>query len=223
MVFTSGVYRLILLVLIPLAVIGLQAGVAVLTRSALGNEKGVGEMAAVADAVMCVAAIIVTQAEIIMDEWAFGSIAIKGGISLEYLKTSQRGRQVIQKALKIDLIRKLLECAMILFLGRLTWVVTAGGGKEFLGPGRLGLMLSVLFCQYFVIEIALLVSRRYGSFQVNMAAAIIAYIVLAFLIVMCRWSYFVTLAVAGLTVAVSMQEQRRVMRRVEESYYDQRP
>lgn len=219
--FTSGAYRLILFVLVPLAVIGLNMGLAVYTRqthlSEAGSSKDIlGEM----NVIMFMAASLMMFAEVLLDNMAFGGIAVKRSQSLDYMKASPKGRQLMRRALRTDLVRMLLESIVVLILSRVAWWVI-GEIAGFWRKQDIVLMLALVACQYFVTVTALIVTRHYDMWGVNMLAVYLGFLVLLALVILSWMNSFAILAVmTALSVAVSIFSQWKIMRRVEASFYD---
>lgn len=222
-VFTSRAYRLILFVLMPLTVIGIQLGLSIMCRHLEGWRGDIEDIIYMADHAIAVASSFIMGTEILVDNWVFGGVAVKSGVSPEYLKSSLRGRQVIRGALRIDSNRQILESALLLVLGRSCWAVAAGGISELFASGKLVYMTAVLFCECFVVTAALSVARRYDNFYVNMIISGIAYFISVWLFRLCgMYGYVMCAVMVLLYVSAGVQSQRMTMKRVEESYYDQK-
>lgn len=223
-VFTTRAYRLILFVLLPLAVIGIQLGLSMVCRYLVGWKRAIEDIVNAADFAMAVASSLIMWAEILADNWVFGGVAARSGVSPEYPKSSPWGRQSMQGALRIDSIRLILESVLLLVLGRACWAVAVGGFSELFAPGKWAFMAAVLFCECFAVTVALWVARRYDNFNVNMSIAGITYFVSLWLLILCGiYSYVMYALMFLLYVATSVLSQRMTMKRVEESYYDQKP
>lgn len=223
-IFTTRAYRLILFVLMPLVVIGIQLGLSVMCRHLDKWRGDIEGIVYVADLAMAVASLFIMCTEILADNWVFGGVAAKSGGSPEYTKSSPRGRQAMQGALRIDSIRQILESMLLLILGRSCWVVAADGFLELFAPKKLAFMVAVMFCECFAVAAALWVARRYDNFNVNMSIAGITYFVSMWLLILCgMYSYVMCAVMVLLYVPASVLSQRMTMKRVEESYYDQNP
>ena len=223
-VFTTRAYRLLLFVLMPLAVFGIQLGLSVMCRYLEEWSEDIENIVYAADLAMAVAASFIMCAEILADNWVFGGVAAKCGGSPEYPKSSPRGRQAMQGALRIDSIMQILESMLLLILGRSCWGVAADGYLELFAPEKLAFMAAVMFCECFAVTAALWVARRYDNFNVNMGIAGITYFVSMWLLILCgMYSHVMCALMAFLYVSASVLSQRMTMKRVEESYYDQKP
>lgn len=223
-VFTTRAYRLLLFALMPLAVIGIQLGLAMMCRPSERWKGDIEDIVHVADFAMAMASLFIMWAEVLADNWVFGGVAAKSGVSPEYPKSSPRGRQAMQGALRIDSIRLILESAWLLVLGRAGWGVAVGGFSELFAPGKWAFMAAVLFCECFSVVVALSVARRHDNFNINMCIAGITNFVSMWLLVLCgMYSYVMCVVMVLLYVSASVLSQRMTRKRVEESYYDQKP
>ena len=130
----------------------------------------------------------------------------------------------MQGALRIDSIRLILESVLLLGLGRACWAVAVGGFSELFAPGKWAFMAAVLFCECFTVTAALWVARRFDNFNINMSIAGITYFVSVWLLILCgMYNYVMCAVMVLLYVPASVVSQRLTMKRVEESYYDQKP
>lgn len=219
--FTSGAYRLILFVLVPIAVIGLNVGLAVYSQQ--GNSiKAVepdGTLGTV-DIMMLVSASLLMFAEVMLDNMAFGGIAVKRSQSLDYMKASPWGRQLMRRALRTDLVRCLFESVIVITLSRAAWSVVGEATGDW-RPQDIVQILALVACQYFVTVTVLIVTRHYDIWGVNMLAVYLGFFVLLALVTLSWMNSFAILAVmTALSVAVSIFSLWKIMRRVEASFYD---
>lgn len=215
LVFTTGIYRLFLFVVIPVAAVAIQALLMLFTDSA--NAVGAG---------MLLAALTMMMAEVILDYWAFGGIAVKRGSSLEYLKTSAKGRGMVKTALRHDMLRMFVEGAAVLCLSMIVGDVIRGGlGNLTQSMDRFRIMFFSLLVldEFFVAVSAKLVARHFDNFQINTCIASLGCLVFFPLIGAAVWNRYVVLVLlAILSVSVSILSLRKIMKRVEESYYDKK-
>lgn len=219
--FTSGAYRLILFVLVPIAVIGLNVGLAVYTRQGIMSKavEPDGTLGTV-DIMMLVSASLLMFAEVMLDNMAFGGIAVKRSQSLDYMKASPWGRQLMRRALRTDLVRCLFESVIVITLSRAAWSVVGEATRAW-RPRDIIQILALVACQYFVTVTVLIVTRHYDIWGVNMLAVYLGFFVLLALVALTWMNSFAILAVMmALSVAVSIFSQWKIMRRVEASFYD---
>lgn len=212
--FTTFAYRLVLFVLMPLAVIGIQALLAQLGD--LGLEMG-----------LYLTASLMVEVEIIMDYWAFGAVAVKNNSCLEYLKTSAKGLQMMRMALWQNAFRMFVESLLLVILGvaahylvrgDFAWLTREMGAQE---PAKL---LTIVIAVYLLAVSGQLITRHFDSFQINACAAILVNVVLTPLLMGAGAntsfnSYYVLVVLMLLAVPISVFGFRRIMARVEEGYY----
>lgn len=221
MAFTSGAYRLILFVLVPIAVIGLNVALAVYVhQGSLTRAVETDDILGAVDIMMLVAASLMMFAEVMLDNLAFGGIAVKRSQSLDYMKASPWGRQLMRRALRTDMVRCLFESVIVITLSRAAWSVV-GEATITWRLQDIVRILAVVACQYFVTVTVLIVTRHYDIWGVNMLAVYLGFLVLLAFIAMSWMNSFAMLAVmTALSVAVSVFSQWKIMRRVEAGFYD---
>ena len=215
LVFTTGIYRLFLFVVVPVAAVAIQALLMLFTDS--GGAVGAG---------MILSALTMMVAEGVLDYWAFGGIAVKGGSSLEYLKTSVKGREMVRSALRYDMLRTFVECAAVLGLSMIFGDVIRGGlGTLMQSIDRFRIVFfSLLVLDEFFVAVSMkLITRHFDNFQVNTCVASLGGLVFLPLIGAADQNrYLVLVLLAILSVSVSFLSLRKIMKRVEGSYYDKK-
>ncbi|MCH5340664.1 MAG: hypothetical protein J1E01_04275 [Acetatifactor sp.] len=219
--FTSGFYRWILFVLAPLAAVGFQAVLAIIARRG-GHTTGeeLSEFWMLETILMFGSSMVLMMAEILLDGRAFGGIAVKRGSSLDCIKASSRGRELMRTALRMDMIRMFLESAAVVLLGRTAWTFF-GGVAGLWDLWGICVVSAAVVCQYFVTVTALLIVRHFDYLGITVCAACFAYQILGVFAVLTTMNCYVMMAVfTVLSVAVSFFSQWKIMRRVEESFYD---
>lgn len=213
--FTTFAYRLVLFVLMPLAVIGLQALLSPFGNS--GLKLG-----------LRLTASLMLETEIIMDYWAFGAVAVKDNRCLEYIKTSAKGLKMMKTALWQNAFRIFAESLLLLFLGvaahylvrgDFAWLTREMEAQE---PAKL---LMIAMAIYMLAVSGQLIARHFDSIQINVFAAILANVILSPLLMTATIntyfnSYYVLVVLTLLAVPVSVFGFRWIMTRVEEGYYD---
>lgn len=213
--FTTFAYRLVLFVLMPLAVIGLQALLSPFGNS--GFKLG-----------LRLTASLMLETEIIMDYWAFGAVAVKDNRCLEYIKTSAKGLKMMKTALWQNAFRIFAECLLLLILGvaahylvrgDFAWLTREMEAQE---PAKL---LMIAMAVYLLAVGGQLIARHFDSIQINVFAAILANVMLSPLLMAATIntyfnSYYVLVVLTLLAVPVSVFGFRWIMTRVEEGYYD---
>lgn len=221
--FTSGLYRWLLFVLAPLAAVGFQVALTIAARSGghtIGEE--LSEFWMLETILMFVSSMILMMAEILLDGRAFGGIAIKRGDSLDCIKASSRGRELMRTALRTDMIRMFLESAAVVLLSRAAWTFL-GDVAGLWDPKGLFVVAAAVVCQYFVTVTALLIVRHFDYYGITVGVACFAYYILSIFAVLTAMNCYIMMAVfTVLSVAVSFFSQWKIMRRVEESFYDKK-
>lgn len=201
LVFTSRWYQAITFVVLPVVVLLLYYWL----RDFL-PEVG-----------LIVGVVILMMAECILDIWLFGGIQAKGTRMLEYLKTSELGREVLKDAIFMDLLRRFLA-----FVGVM--------GICFLLEGQRWNSVQVVSMRFFTVLLGYSLStlgvwlgRFEGNYWTNM---VISYAVVAlgiagyFLPGLARLSALYALLLAVVAVLVSRLAVSTAMKKMEGSYYD---
>ncbi len=101
LVFTPFWYRVILFVILPVVLLGLQAVVAVKTG-------GIWTL-------MPLFVPVLVLVEVMADTWFLGGIQEKSSEKIDYLKTSSRGMGVMRSVLVLDQVRRI--CFFVLLFG----------------------------------------------------------------------------------------------------------
>lgn len=203
LVFTTGVYRLVLFGVVPAAAAAIQILLLLFTDTALGTA-------------MVLAAGFMMGAEVSLDYWVFGAIAMRGGSSLEYLKSSARGRLVVKTALRQDMIRILIECTAVLAVGMTAGMTVYGDDTV-----KITFLLALLLDEFFVTVSMKWFARHFDNFRVSTSIAGLGCLLFFPLIGLTFWNLYLMLAIlAVLSASVSVLSVKMILRRVEESYYD---
>lgn len=134
--------------------------------------------------------VYVAGGEVMLDFWMFGGVCSREGNGLEYMKTSKRGRMLLQKSVAMDLLRRFVYMmGYALFCYAFT-----GYRQEF---------VSALIL-YVVVVGALNVSRHFVQWQMQMLVTLGACILSATVIVFCGvlGAVMAEMAVFGVLAAV---------------------
>lgn len=203
LVFTSVLYRLLLFVLVPLAIIIVQA--------LLRTEDLL--------LMTIINAMIYPVVEVVLDYWVFGGIAVKGGTQLEYIKSSKRGVGVIGTALGVDMARQFFT-TILLFVANIVILMCQGGTFE-LNAKQIAMNLLMVVFTYFLIVTELTIVRHLDSLQLNLIISCFAPLVLFGVMVLAMLNVYVMLAVlVALSMVSSILGVKLILKRVKESYYD---
>ncbi len=200
---TPFLYRIVLFVFIPIAIIAMQ------------------QLFPMEDIVLCTffITLIMVFAEILMDYWLFGGISTRDGAKLEYLKTSNYGIKLMKNALTINMVRQLIESSVMTIISIILFLVLNQGeslrGKDVL------VSTNLLLLEYVVVVMLLTVARFFDGWQVNMfisyAGVILmlggCYLVGKYVIIMFVLLVVLALLLSALSINIALK-------RVRECYYD---
>lgn len=165
--------------------------------------------------------VVVILVEIAADNWMFGGIQGKDAEKMDFLKTSSHGMQIMQDALLLDLLRRLLSLAGISAVCVLAGAVL--GDDMLTAPGELAQkLLCVMFVSYDISVLGTLLARFGSAVWINFVigyAGIVLGAIGSFLMMS------VNTAVSGLILAVlaallSILAVKTAMRKIRGGYYD---
>ena len=206
---TNGKYRLVCNVLIPVVLGIALALVDAVVRSCYVTVVMFGFGAA-----------FMTAIEIVGDYWGFGAICVKGCLGMDYLKTSAKGKAMLQNALMADLLVRPVRIAICMAMVAVPYGIMVGN------PVR-PLCLSVLLTANLSVW-ALNITRYVQSVQVMSVLSMLAYGVSGAAVIyiatsqkMQRFEWPIVAALAGLMVAGIYVTRRHMYRKVEASYLDE--
>ena len=196
LIFTTPVYRLLTFFAVPVGLIGLLLF--------FGSGKTGVEV--------FLAALMFSFAEVSLDYWVFGGIAVKGGAQMEYLKSSGRGMRLLRTALAVNMARQLLGLILIILAMRV------GFGNR----GNVLWSVDAVLLGYLFIVAGTAIARFFDGIGVNMGISCIAF----FPMTACVWlivfhSVLMLAILLPLSAAVSAAGVNVVMKRIKEGYYDQ--
>lgn len=158
--------------------------------------------------------------EIVSDNWLFGGICSKDVQSMDYLKSSRKGMQVIKDGLIVNLARCFLNSCLWICIGFFytkahnpeSFSLTTWQTVCFLGA-------SILFT-YSLCVAGVTISRFFSNYWINV---IISYAAMILLVLAMLFSvditYLILIALA-LAILVSILSVRLVLKKMKESYYD---
>lgn len=203
LVFTTGLNRVVTFLLVPLAVLALQI---------LAAPSGFFLVA-------YITVIVLIPAEVFLDYWVFGGIAMKNGGQLEYLKTSGRGNALIKTAMIVDMARQLLTGVFLTVIGGVLCMWRRG--MVFPGLQELLSGIDILLLGYFFIMVELTVARHFDGLMVNLVIVSIGSVLMVGGIYLVALNVYVMLAVLTILSAIaSVAGVKLIMKRVKEGYYD---
>ena len=205
---TNGKYRLACNVLIPVILGIILALVDAVVRNGYVTVVMFGFGAA-----------FMTAIEIVGDYWGFGAICVKGCLGMDYLKTSTKGKAMLQNALMADLLVRPVRIAICMALVAVPYGIMVGN------PVR-PLCLSVLLTANLSVW-ALNITRYVQSVQVMSVLSMLAYgasgAAVIYITISSGLQKFTWLIVAALAVLLPVgiyMTRRHMYRKVEASYLD---
>jgi len=205
---TNGKYRLACNVLIPVILGIILALVDAVVRNGYVTVVMFGFGAA-----------FMTAIEIVGDYWGFGAICVKGCLGMDYLKTSTKGKAMLQNALMADLLVRPVRIAICMALVAVPYGIMVGN------PVR-PLCLSVLLTADISVW-ALNITRYVQSVQVMSVLSMLAYgasgAAVIYITISSGLQKFTWLIVAALAVLLPVGiyvTRRHMYRKVEASYLD---
>lgn len=205
---TNGKYRLACIVLIPVILGIILALVDAVVRNGYVTVVMFGFGAA-----------FMTAIEIVGDYWGFGAICVKGCLGMDYLKTSTKGKAMLQNALMADLLVRPVRIAICMALVAVPYGIMVGN------PVR-PLCLSVLLTADISVW-ALNITRYVQSVQVMSVLSMLAYgasgAAVIYITISSGLQKFTWLIVAALAVLLPVGiyvTRRHMYRKVEASYLD---
>ena len=205
---TNGKYRLACNVLMPVILGIILALVDTVVRNGYVTVVMFGFGAA-----------FMTAIEIVGDYWGFGAICVKGCLGMDYLKTSTKGKVMLQNALMADLLVRPVRIAICMAMVAVPYGIMVGN------PVR-PLCLSVLLTANLSVW-ALNITRYVQSVQVMSVLSMLAYGVSGAAVIyistshkMQRFEWPIVAALVVLMVVGIYVTRRHMYRKVEASYLD---
>lgn len=106
LLFTSSVYRIVMFGILPL----ILAGSYVVFTTVEGDVF----------ILLFMIMVLMVMVEILADNWMFGGIQDREGAKMDFLKTSPKGMKLLENALALDLVRRLVTMSAIMAVGFIT-------------------------------------------------------------------------------------------------------
>ena len=159
--------------------------------------------------------------EIVVDFWFFGAIGKKGFVQFEYLKTSKRGIQILKGALYIGAVWNLIELLLVFVINIVVPMVMQGNLQANMRSGMA--LLGLIFCVWFLEMLGVTIGRICDGVMINTGVAM-GGMVLAIFFLIAALNYPAIILVVAVALAVPMMifGINFVLKRVRESYYDER-
>lgn len=201
--FTTGIYRILLFLVMPVAVIGLQAVIS-------EGDSFSGLLTAVA---------LIASAEVLADGFSFAGIASREAGGMEYLKSSARGQKILCTALSVNLVRQLLEEVLILLACQ--GISSSYRGTALLEKGELSTFFMLALLGYFMTVSGVAAVRFFSNIMFSMGVLCVEILPVLGILRLMMSSYTAAgVLLAVLTAAAGIGGIWFVMKRGRESYYD---
>lgn len=227
--FAPFIYRIAMLIAAPIVIVG--------TGFWLGNvlmSNDTSAMHAAPGMAASFAVLFIAPIEIIADNWSFGGIQSKHAVNAVYLNTSYKGKDVLRRALCLDLIRKFIYeicIAVITYLLLMPVCIRRGASLSLgadIGADIFALIIVVLTAHLFSV-LGVLLARYEDMLWFNMLMAYIIQIPMMLSIYLV-WKIYAEglmafdiacgLFLAIIDVAVSILSVKAAVRRYKRNYYD---
>ncbi len=158
-----------------------------------------------------VAASIMIFAEFTLDVFVYGGILRKDTGKLDYLKLSNKGMKILEKSLWVDKVRRFIIAVILLSAA---YVIC----HEDMNPAQL---ISSIFGTGLVLELGLMVTRRFDTVgMVGLIAWIIYIIGPLFVVVATLASGYCVIGFGIAYVAVLIWSNTHIMKKAGRVYYD---
>lgn len=149
--------------------------------------------------------------ELVIDVSVFGGILRKDTGKLDYLKLSQKGMKILEKSLWVDKIRRLITTMILLTAAYMIC-------HEGMNPYNL---VSSIFATGVVLELGLLITRRFDTAGVAALIAWLVYIIGPVLVVVAVVvSEYCLVIFLAAYVAVLIWSNTYIMKRARRVFYD---
>lgn len=214
LLFTSLVYRIIMFGVLPLVF----GGGYIAATAVMGD----GDVPALLTMILLIPTLLV-MIEIFADNWMFGGIQDRDGAKMDFLKTSPKGMKLLENALMLDLVRRLVTLSAIMavcFLANMAMGIKMFGGDAVKGAGVLaGLALASYTFSVLGTLLTRFFSWTWGNLLVgNVAMSVYVFCCVKFLMtgkLIALNGVFALLAVGATVLAVKV-----AMGKVRGGYYD---
>lgn len=156
--------------------------------------------------------------EVFTDYWTFGGICAKGFHGSEYMKSSTNGKNVLKTALFVDCIRKFLWLALLAGVNILYYYLKTG---EPVTADVMQVIIGMIVSAYCAILIGNYIGRYVQNYMILILIAYLAgiiYFTLSFGMLMIPFPVWILGIAAGIGLTYLLVWN--VMKKMEGSYYD---
>lgn len=156
LLFTSLVYRIIMFGILPLVFGGGYIAATVVIK----------DVPALLTIILLIPTLLLLI-EIFADNWMFGGIQERDGAKMDFLKTSPEGMKLLENALVLDLVRRLVTLSMIMavcFLANMAMGIEMFGGDA---VKEAGVLAGLALASYTLSVLGTLITRFFSWFWGN--------------------------------------------------------
>lgn len=156
LLFTSLVYRIIMFGVLPLVFGGGYIAAAAVKMDG----------AFLLTMILMIPTLLVLM-EIFADNWMFGGIQDRDGAKMDFLKTSPKGMKLLENALVLDLVRRLVTLSVIMavcFLANMAMGIEMFGGDA---VKEAGVLAGLALASYTLSVLGTLITRFFSWFWGN--------------------------------------------------------
>lgn len=156
LLFTSLVYRIIMFGVLPLVFGGGYIAATVVIK----------DVPALLTIILLIPTLLLLI-EIFADNWMFGGIQERDGAKMDFLKTSPEGMKLLENALVLDLVRRLVTLSMIMavcFLANMAMGIEMFGGDA---VKEAGVLAGLALASYTLSVLGTLITRFFSWFWGN--------------------------------------------------------
>lgn len=212
LIFTSPVYRIFMFGVLPLVVGGGYIAATAIIK----------DVPALLIEILLIPTLLLLL-EIFADNWMFGGIQEKDGAKMDFLKTSPKGMKLLESALVLDLVRRLVTLSVVMafcFFANMAMGIEMFGGDAVKGAG---VFAGLVLASYTLSVLGTLFTRFFSLIWSNLLVGYVAMFVYTFCCVRFLLTgklialncVFALLAVGATVLAVKV-----AMGRVMGGYYD---
>lgn len=209
LVFTSLGYKVIMFLVLPVVLLGIQVFSAAVFR---GTAIPVFVM-------------VLVMVEVLADNWFLGGIQEKGAEKIDYLKTSPKGMKVMKSALVMDLVRRFVFYVVLFGLSRMiTGIFGVGDGNGAGGSAGFEVLLLAIVLTYALSVLGIFIARFTSYLWVNLICGYVGAIAGLVIFLVCSAGLvpaaLMDIALIVLGGGISFLIVKIAMLKVEGSYYD---
>ena len=199
LVFTSFLYRLVMFLVIHTIILGLLLFLPVAPY---------------------MEAAFLAFFEIVSDNWLFGGICSKEAASMDYLKSSKKGMQVLTAGLTLDLVRRFFYSALWMSIS--FFYARSQNPNAFLFDNvqTVCFLATSILLTYSLSVAGIMISRFFSNYWINTLISYAAIILLVLIMFFAQGNPYIPFLTLVFSILVSVLSVRLVIKKMKESYYD---